>query len=84
MMPRFALLKKISFAEETALLEEDEKSITESPEVTMQSLAKLMTSVNDNMAAVASSVALLGSTLKRSRDEFPGNSRHVGVVKPKS
>ena len=66
---------KIFAAEETALLGEDENSITETPQVTMQGLAKLMTSVNDNMAAVASSVALLGSTLKRSRDESPGNSR---------
>ena len=67
--------KDISVAEETALLGGDENGNTESQEITMQGLAKLMTSVNENMAAVASSVALLGSILKRSRDESLGNSR---------
>ena len=61
--------------QKTALLGEDKNSITEAPQVTMQGLAKMMTSVNNNMPATASSVALLGSTLNRSRDESPGNSR---------
>ena len=62
---------------ETALLgdPDDENGNNESREVTMQGLAKLMTSMNENMAAVASSAALLGSNLKRSRDDSPDNSR---------
>ena len=66
--------EEISVAEETALLGDDDGN-TESQEITMQGLAKLMTSMNENMAAVASSVALLGSNLKRSRDDSPDNSR---------
>ena len=66
--------EEISVAEETALLGDDDGN-TESQEITMQGLAKLMTSMNENMAAVASSVALLGSNLKRPRDDSPDNSR---------
>ena len=61
--------------QKTALLGEDKNSITEAPQVTMQCLAKMMTSVNNNIPATASSVALLGSTFNRPRDESPGNSR---------
>jgi flagellar motor protein MotB len=41
----------------------------------MQGLAKMMNSMNENMAAVASSFALLGSSLKRSCDEFNSSSQ---------
>ena len=41
----------------------------------MQGLAKMMASMNENMAAVASSFALLGSSLKRSRDESNSSSQ---------
>jgi hypothetical protein len=46
---------KISVTEETALLGEDGTGDDDSPEITMQGLAKMMTSMNENMAAVASS-----------------------------
>ncbi|CAB3987997.1 Hypothetical predicted protein [Paramuricea clavata] len=68
----------ISVAEETALLGEDgtgDDGDAGSPEITMQGLAKMMNSMNENMAAVASSFALLGSSLKRSRDESNSSSR---------
>jgi hypothetical protein len=69
---------EISVAEETALLGEDgtgDDGDADSPEITMQGLAKMMTSMNENMAAVASSFALLGSSLKRSRDESNSSSQ---------
>jgi flagellar motor protein MotB len=69
---------KISIAEETALLGEDgtgDDGDADSPEITMQGLAKMMNSMNENMAAVASSFALLGSSLKRSRDESNSSSQ---------
>ena len=69
-----SVAEEISVAEETALLGDDENGNTESQEIMMQGLAKLMTSMNENMAAVASSVALLGSNLKRSCDDSPDNS----------
>ena len=69
---------EISVAEETALLGEDgtgDDGDADSPEITMQGLAKMMTStMNENMAAVAS-FALLGSSLKRSRDESNSSSQ---------
>ena len=69
---------EISVAEETALLGEDgtgDDGDADSPEITMQGLAKMMTSMNENMAAVASSFALLGSSLKRYRDESNSSSQ---------
>ena len=48
---------EISVAEETALLGEDgtgDDGDAKSPEITMQGLAKNITSMNENMAAVAS------------------------------
>ena len=70
-----SVAEEISIAEETALLGDDENGNTESQEIMMQGLVKLITSINENMVAMASSVALLGSNLKRSCDDCPDNSR---------
>ncbi|XP_028404120.1 uncharacterized protein LOC114526805 [Dendronephthya gigantea] len=77
--PETDQIEEISAAEENALLGPDgtgEERDAESVEITKEELVKMMTEMNKNMAAVASSVASLGSSLKRVRDDSSSDSHH--------